>query len=268
MTKIPALREALESTAERHYARRRLLVWPRRVLIPSAVAVAVWLAFSTLNGRSPESNDEVAATPTPVPHTVKVTTKQPPATSNKTVFVRASLLDGNAAVEAFRAETGANGQLDHAWRTPGMQGEQAHVFLYRRGGERCLSVVDPSASEPGDRGVGCSDDVTFRRFGVSSMVGTNYAAVIPDGRPAPVYRDADGHQRKLKIADGGLVAITGAPGGASVTLHGPRATQRADAFPRSRPMTLYSCSNGKGVAFPADAPKPASDPCATVGSQG
>ena len=78
-----------------------------------------------------------------------------------------------------------------------MQGDDAHVFLFRRGKQRCLSVPDPGATEPGDRGVTCSPPDVFERFGVSLTIGSNYAAVIPDSQRPPIYRHADGTREPL-----------------------------------------------------------------------
>jgi len=75
-------------------------------------------------------------------------------------------------------------------------------FLYRQGSDWCLSVPDPGGEKPGDRGVGCSSDATFKRFGVSGTVGSSYA-----GRDrtrttcADVSAAPHGSMQMLEVAD-------------------------------------------------------------------
>jgi hypothetical protein len=262
MTQVPALREALQQAAQRRYGRRRRLP---RVLVPCALvaALAVWIVLAP----SSQPDRETVATPTATPtvHTVKTTPA--PARGGPTgppEIVKPTPLD--AAKQLFRTEGGTrNGTLLQAWKTPGMQGERAHVFLFARGDQRCLSVPDPLGAAPGDRGVTCSSPEVFARFGVSLTIGPSYAAVVPGTHPAPVYRHADGTREPLTPVKG-LVALINAEGGSAVALYDGNGRRRTDAFRVEEPRTLYTCSNGYGVELPM-AQKPTEDPCTAMAAR-
>ena len=269
MTQVPALREALQDAARRRYGRRRR----GRFLVAVPVAAAVLAAWIML-APSSSPDRETVATPTPAPtvHTVKITPlPTPEPITGSPLTVRARVLDDADAL--FKRDGGtSNGTLERAWATPGMQGEDAHVFLFRRGDQRCLSVPDPGTSEPGDRGVTCSPPRIFERFGVSLTVGSNYAAVVPDPKRPPLYRHADGTRESLEpIA--GLVALARTEPGSAVTLYAPDGKRRTDAFRAdqrgsSEPNSRYECSNGESIIVPT-AVKLDEDPCAaTAGSDG
>jgi hypothetical protein len=263
---VPALREALQTAADRRYGRRRLLVWPRRVALALALVTSTWVALTAAAGLTPfpPPSAETTASPTPTVYTTNV---QPLPSSNTpngpARFVEPVLLDERAAEAAYAADAAARGTLVRAWLTPGMQGERAHVFLYRGGTDWCLSVADPSTDQAGDRGVGCSTNKTFERFGVSVSVGSNYAAVVAHGRAAPTYRRANGRVRSLDVADGGLIAIARVPAESAVTLRGPDGSKRTDTFRAPIPMKRYSCSNGTALDMPVTE-EPPTDPCATL----
>ena len=257
MTQVPALREALQDAARRRYGRRR---WGR-LLIAAPVAGTLVAGILLVASRSPDRETVATptaaptATPTPAVYTVKVTPlPTPEPISGPPLIVRARILKDAHAL--FKAEGGtSNGTLERAWATPGMQGKKAHVFLFRRGGSRCLSVADPGASEPGDRGVSCSPPDVFERFGVSLTIGPNYAAVVPDPKRPPTYRHADGTRETLTPIEG-LVALARTESGSAVALYAPDGKRRTDAFradqrQASTPHNRHECSNGETILVPA-----------------
>jgi hypothetical protein len=218
-------------------------------------------------GLAPDREAVATATPaaTPTVYTVKVTLLPTPEVNDgPPVVVRPQALEDAEAL--FAAEGGtSNGTLERAWSTPDMQGRQAHVFLFRRGDQRCLSVADPLGAEPGDRGVSCSPPDIFERFGVSVTVGSNYAAVVPDPTRRPLYRHADGTREHLDPVEG-LVALARTEPGSAVALYAPDGKRRTDAFragPRGNatPQERHECSDGRAVIAPANIELPL-DPCA------
>jgi hypothetical protein len=236
-------------------------------VVALAGALGAWIVLAPSS--APE-RERPAATPTV--HTVKTTPlPTPEPITGPPLIVEANVLEHAEAL--FAAEGGtSNGTLERAWSTPGMQGEDAHVFLFRRGDQRCLSVPDPGGLEAGDRGVGCSPADVFERFGVSTTVGSNYAAVVPDptGRP-PMYRHADGTRETPKLV-AGLLALARTEPGSAVALYAPDGKRRTDAFRldqrggRQLPSTRYECSDGRSVIAPADI-KFEDDPCTATAKQ-
>lgn len=267
MTHVPALREALQDAAQRRYGRRRRARRLLRFAVP--VAVAALAAWIVLGSSAPAPEQETVATPTPTVYTLKVTPlPTPEPITGPPLVVRARPLDDADALFKDHGGT-SNGTLERAWTTPGMQGEDAHVFLFRRGEQRCLSVPDPLTTEPGDRGVTCSPADVFERFGVSLTIGSNYAAVVPDPERKPIYRHADGTREPLEPTDG-LVALARTEPGSAVALYAPDGKRRTDAFRADQrgngtptPNSRYDCSNGESVIVP-DAVKLDRDPCAAM----
>jgi hypothetical protein len=268
MTQVPALRAALREAADRRYGRPRFIVFAGRAGVAFATATAVaaagWVAITVTSDRKPSQPPaETTVSPTATAaHTTKITpVPTPTVQAGGPRIIQPRLLDATDAEATFAADTDTSAKLVHAWSTPGMQGERAHVFLYRKGSDWCLSVPDPGGEKPGDRGVSCSSDATFKRFGVSGTVGSSYAAVLGPGRPAPTYRRPDGSRQMLEVADGGLVAIANVGGGSAVALHDANGNNRTDGFRVPEPRTRYDCSNGGAVEMPTTQ-HPAQDPCA------
>ena len=259
MSQVPALREALQVAAERRYGRRRR-AW-RPVLAVLAVAAAAWLLVTVERSPTPPAAEETA-TPvaTATVHTVKVEPQPIPATLAKPEIVKARPVEDGVAL--FQREGGASGRLERAWSTPWLQGPRAHVFLLRKGSDWCLSVPDPATNQPGDRGVGCSPDSEFKRFGISNTIGATYVAVVAPGAPAPTYRLPDGRHKTLEPAEGGLVAISNVEPGSAISLHDRSAKRRTDSFPAPVARNLHHCSDGTMRLIPASV---AVDPCVPVG---
>jgi hypothetical protein len=224
-------------------------------LAGAAATAAVWFVVAA----APPAVETVA-TPTPGPaHTTKTTPVTPTRGAGPPRIVVPRLLDAEGAAAAVVADggQGASGKLERAWRTPGMGG---HVFLVRKGSDWCLSVTDPAGEAPGDRGISCSTDRTYRRFGVSVTVGDSYAAAIPPGNPAPTYRPPGGKSRPLDVAPGGLVAIIRTADGSAVALRASDGGRRTDAFRAEPQRVRHHCSDGSAVDIPLSA-RPGSDPC-------
>ena len=259
MTQVPALREALQVAAERRYGRRRR-AW-RPILALAVAAGAAWLLMTVERSPAPPAGEETA-TPvaTATVHTVKVEPQPIPATLAKAEIVKARLVEDGSAL--FQREGGASGRLDRAWATPWLQGPRAHVFLLRKGSDWCLSVPDPATGQPGDRGVGCSPDSEFKRYGISNTIGASYVAVVAPGAPAPTYRLPDGRHKTLQPAEGGLVAIYNLAPGSAISLHDRSGTRRTDRFPEPVARNLHHCSDGTMRLIPASR---SIDPCVPVG---
>jgi hypothetical protein len=147
----------------------------------------------------------------------------------KAEIVKARLVADGSAL--FQREGGASGRLERAWSTPWLQGPRAQVFLLRKASDWCLSLPDPAPSQPGDRGVGCSLDSEFRRFGISN-------------------------------AEGGLVAIYNVAPGSAISLHDRSGARRTDSFPEPVARNLHHCSDGTMRLIPASR---SIDPCVPVG---
>jgi hypothetical protein len=266
VTQLPSLREALRDTARRRHRRRRAL----RLIGPftlgaATAAVATVLVF--MSADAPEREAIATPSPTPALHTVKVVPlPTPEPLTGPPMIVEARTVPNG---DELYAQLGASKDrtVERAWWTPGMQGEDAHVFLYRKGDELCLAVPDPMSTLPGDHGVGCSSPKVFERYGVSVTVGSNYAAVVPDPKRRPLYRHADGTRERLKPILG-LVALARAEAGSAVSLIAPDGQRRTDSFRGDRggtfaPTKRHECSNGKSVTVPATYALE-EDPCAAT----
>jgi hypothetical protein len=261
--------------ARLRYARSPL---PRPGVLAVGLSVIVLLvcalfAGAALRDQSPPGPADDRARPAePKVHTVRVVPLPTPApiTGPPLIVQAREVPDAEAR---FARDGGTdNGTLERAWTAPGMQGQDAHIFLFRRGRSRCLSVPDPLGVAPGDRGVTCSPPDIFERFGVSLTIGSNYAAVVPDVERPPVYRHADGTREPLEVRAGGLVALARTEVGSAVSLIAPDGKRRTDAFRADQRGTghkensRYECSNGEAtiVAGPA---KLDFDPCTRMAEQ-
>jgi hypothetical protein len=117
----------------------------------------------------------------------------------------------------LRRRVGPTADLEHAWAAPALGGT---AYLLRGADTWCVSAPDPATDRPDiERGVGCTDDQTFKRIGISIAIGRNFIAMIPDGVRHPVLRRPGAGERVLTASAHGVVVAPDLPNGSAVTLY-------------------------------------------------
>jgi hypothetical protein len=256
MTHVPVLRAALQEAAERRYGRRRRARrWASFALAPALAAAALAIVLA-----SPAPAPEETAKPNASTHTVRIT-PLPPRPHARFRIVQATVMARAQAEAAYAgaAHTSADeGTLLRAWSVPGVDG--AAVFLTRRNNGLCVSTREPPAGDfPGQWAAGCNGKGPFRRSGTSLVVGDTYVAVTGTKSVTPTYRLPNGMKRTLRVGDGGLVMIQGAPEGAQVAISD---YVTKIELPRD---VRYQCSDGTALTVRVDRGSPKQDPCADGG---